>query len=604
MRRINFFLCWVGVFACSHVLAGPMPSVSKQTPKYPSGTTLSRSIGVDEIVRYGLIKPYVQLSFQSPWPILVRQDLALAKPYRANRQKGLAAFIQFTDMHIIDQQSPGYAPYMRHYALPKGNTGGMSFYSSYRAQGMLTKQVSEAMVRQVRAFDRSPMLGLNYNFVISTGDSADGKMTDELHNFIALMSGGYIDACSSGRQYVGVEDQVIPKEAPGVYQYYYHPKKPPKGVEPDQWKRLYGYPEYPKLLQYACRDFKAKGVKYPWYTAYGNHDGLYLGNFALKGESFDFIDAVNVGKFPKFGSVMILDKPKGLSIGEYLSCFEDLTKKCAAAVIENTPKRQIPANPGRAVFKKSFFIEAHLKDKKGVPTGHGLSEKNLANNTIYYAFPISDKIIGITLNTVNDNGGANGSLSLSQAKWLEGQLKKRSAVYYNKQGKRVKNSHADNKLVIIFSHHDSKTMDNVQGKNHKPDTSRLNAKSFIALLHRFPNVVAWVNGHQHINRVWAHKNPKVKQAGFWEINTASHVDYPQQSRIIEVADNHDGTLSIFAILFDHIGDAKPRPGDYSIRGMAAMSREFSVNDPGFVPVYRIGNVSDRNVELIVKKPFK
>ena len=39
--------------------------------------------------------------------------------------------------------------------------------------------------------------------------------------------------------------------------------------------------------------------------------------------------------------------------------------------------------------------------------------------------------------------------------------------------------------------------------------------------------------------------------GFWNIKTAAEADWPSQSRLLEVMDNHDGTLSIFGTIVDH-----------------------------------------------------
>jgi hypothetical protein len=51
------------------------------------------------------------------------------------------------------------------------------------------------------------------------------------------------------------------------------------------------------------------------------------------------------------------------------------------------------------------------------------------------------------------------------------------------------------------------------------------------------------------------------RGGFWEINSASHVDAPQQFRLIELMDNGDGTLSLFGTVLDHASPvAPPRPG--------------------------------------------
>ena len=76
------------------------------------------------------------------------------------------------------------------------------------------------------------------------------------------------------------------------------------------------------------------------------------------------------------------------------------------------------------------------------------------------------------------------------------------------------------------------------------------------LLLKYPNVIAYVAGHTHANRVDLFRKGR---GGFWQINTASHIDWPQQSRLIEVMDNRDGTLSLFATILDH-GRADRHPG--------------------------------------------
>jgi hypothetical protein len=117
------------------------------------------------------------------------------------------------------------------------------------------------------------------------------------------------------------------------------------------------------------------------------------------------------------------------------------------------------------------------------------------------------------------------------------------------------------------------------------------------LLH--DNVIAWVNGHTHTNNVWAHE--REGGGGFWEINTASHIDWPQQSRLIEVADNRDGTLSIFATMVDHAAPPAYNGGDGPI-ALAALGRELAANDWQERGVNRRGTRKDRNVELLVQAP--
>ena len=67
---------------------------------------------------------------------------------------------------------------------------------------------------------------------------------------------------------------------------------------------------------------------------------------------------------------------------------------------------------------------------------------------------------------------------------------------------------------------------------------------------KYRNLVAYVAGHTHENDISLFKQGRT---GFWQINTASHADFPQQSREIEVMDNRDGTLSLFTTILDHAG---------------------------------------------------
>ena len=75
----------------------------------------------------------------------------------------------------------------------------------------------------------------------------------------------------------------------------------------------------------------------------------------------------------------------------------------------------------------------------------------------------------------------------------------------------------------------------------------------------------------------------------------------QIARLVEVADNRDGTLSIFTTVIDHAG-----PADYGGNlsnpvALAGLSRELSVNDPQ-VNLGARGTVADRNTELLVGAP--
>ena len=76
---------------------------------------------------------------------------------------------------------------------------------------------------------------------------------------------------------------------------------------------------------------------------------------------------------------------------------------------------------------------------------------------------------------------------------------------------------------------------------------------------------------------------------------ASHVDFPQMARIIELADNHDGTVSIFTTLIE---SNAPYQADYDTTdpdGLASLYREFGANDI-HTRMGRLGTSVDHNTE--------
>ena len=61
--------------------------------------------------------------------------------------------------------------------------------------------------------------------------------------------------------------------------HYWHPSGTPAGKTDDRYRSEYGFPTIPKLLDASRRPFSAVGLNMPWYTCFGNHDGLAQGNF-------------------------------------------------------------------------------------------------------------------------------------------------------------------------------------------------------------------------------------------------------------------------------------------------------------------------------------
>jgi hypothetical protein len=126
------------------------------------------------------------------------------------------------------------------------------------------------------------------------------------------------------------------------------------------------------------------------------------------------------------------------------------------------------------------------------------------------------------------------------------------------------------------------------------------------LLLRYPHVIAFVAGHSHVNQVLPYARAD-GTGGFWNIKTAAEADWPSQSRLIEVMDNRDGTLSIFGTMVDHAAAVgTPAPGSdasgFDTDQLAALNREFAYNDPQKGGGTGEGTATDRNDELLVPDP--
>ncbi|WP_169717358.1 TIGR03767 family metallophosphoesterase [Brucella thiophenivorans] len=557
-------------------------------------TTLEESIVPGDYLQKG--KPYRKTTVDAGWPIIVRQDLSEAFDDREKTRKALVSFVQITDLHIIDASSPGHAAFMRQYGGPNGNIDGAPLANAWRPQETLTVHVLDAMIKRLNAISLGPISGRMFDFAISTGDSADTRAMHELETVLSLLNGEWATMSASGSEYVGVQSNSGLSEE--SYDAYWHPEPAAGGYKSDLWKRAFGFPEVDGFLAAVSHPIKAEGFKMPWYSGFGNHDQLDYGVFGA-GNISDFISALGVS------NRVVTALPKGMPPEMFIGAVTQGTNSQINKLVSSLPSMDTVPSLNRRPFSKQEFIQKHI-DAVGPygPAGHGFSTDNLTDQTAYYAFSMADGVVGIMLDSTNPNGGPDGSLDTPQAEWLERQLAEHSSKSYAPDGSLVNSTNKD-AVIVIFSHHNSITFDNLKrAPAGQPDNNRIGGAEFTALLSRFPNVVLWVNGHTHCNRIWSHYDPRNNQHGFWEVNTAAHIDYPQQSRTIEIFDNRDGTLSIFAIIIDHSSPSSIiRDGQQTAASLAALSLELAMNDPALDRAFRLGAPEDLNVELLIKKPF-
>jgi metallophosphoesterase (TIGR03767 family) len=552
----------------------------------PTGTTLEVSI------RRPGGAGYRKLVQGEPYPQLVREELAPARADRETRRVPLAAIVHLTDVHLVDAQSPARVEFTDRLPGP--------FESAFRPQEALSTQVAASMVEQVNAVARGPVTGRPFDVAVSTGDNVDNQQLNELDWFMTLLDGGSL-APNSGDPdvYEGVQDGTI---GLGYYNDYWHPDPPPLANPPDSYKAGFGFPELPGLLDGAIRGFEASGLEIPWYSTFGNHDGLLQGN--VPGElpgGVAPLDAVATGPLKVTAVATALD-PTDLSsaLASLPGLLQDPTVIADAGLV-----RVVTADADRRAVTLADWIQRHLDspDAPG-PSGHGYTADMIASRQLYYAFPVSEAVLGISLDTINHGGYADGSLGDVQLAWLERQLIGAHSAYLDAGGTRVTTGSAD-RLVVLFSHHNLYTLGNPVPDPFTPTEARRGFDVLQSMLRRFPNVVAWVNGHSHVNRITPVPDPTGQTGGFWEISTAAHIDWPEQARLVEIADNCDGTLSIFGTLIEHAGPASVEltdPSTASVAQLASLSRELAANEPQ-ASMAALGAPTDRNVELLIRSPF-
>ncbi|OZM70601.1 metallophosphoesterase [Amycolatopsis antarctica] len=513
---------------------------------------------------------YTRLAAGPGWGLAVRQDLVPGKDGRDDRRVPLASFVQFTDLHITDTQSPARFEYLHPFAS-----------GAHRPQETLGPVATTSLVRRVNSLPGGPFTGRPFDFLMTTGDNTDNHELAELGWFLGLLNGGTLTPNTGDpARYEGVQDSGSPT--------YWNP-----GTPLDDAYTAKGFPQIPGLLDAAITQFTSPGLDIPWFCTFGNHDNTPIGTLPanLPGIEHWYTGSKKViGKDESTARRMAstLDTPgAAIPLGELFG--------------ESGLIREVTPDENRAPFDTGEFVRAHLDPANTGPgpVGHGFTEDNADGREVYYTFRVAPGITGISLDTTTLAGFADGSIGLAQFGWVERTLKAGSSVHYDFWGNRVTQDVTD-ELFVLFSHHTSGTMTNILPDSRRPLEPRLNGDTFVDLLTRFPNVLAWVNGHTHRNEIVPHTGPSPER-GFWEINTASHVDFPQHARVIEIADNADGTLSLFTTLVESAAPYAASYEDATPDGLASIYRELSYNDI-HADLGQVGVDADRNTELVLANP--
>jgi len=137
---------------------------------------------------------------------------------------------------------------------------------------------------------------------------------------------------------------------------------------------------------------------------------------------------------------------------------------------------------------------------------------------------------------------------------------------------------AANQLMIIAAHVPigvAAVASDMEWWQGEPTTTPQNQNAvdlagLVKTLWNTPNLLMWISGHRHLNTVKAFPSQDIvnkPEQGFWQVETASLRDFPQQFRTFEIFLNSDYTVSIVTTNVDpSVAEGTP----------AATSRKYAV----------------------------
>jgi len=517
----------------------------------PALTTQAR-LGPGRALRTGSRSAYLPVVEIAGEPHLVRTDLVGGGPPPESLPDGaaLACLIHMTDLHVTDVQSPARFEFVnREWEDPRFR----ELLTMQRPQETLNSHAIDAMVRTINRLAAGPLTGSAFQALVMTGDAIDNTQRNELDNFIALMNGGLVHADSGTLGYEGVQSVAWPGD------FYWKPDGPP---EDDLFQSGFGFPSAPGLLEQALAQFQAPGLRVPWLGCYGNHEEVCQG-VGLVTPALRQVMA---------GSRKAYAMPEGIDRGTALETFVLRPEAFATG-----PAFHVSPDPDRRPVDRREFVEAHY-----LAGGHGFTEQNRQRGAAYYAQD-AGLVRFIMLETVCETGGAEGHLDPSQLMWLERRLIEVHSAYLSPDGTTIRTRNED-RLVVLMSHHGLDTMSNPRLESSVED--------LLEVLRRFRNVVLWLNGHIHANRITP-RYDRLLGTAFWEVTTSSIVDWPSQARLVELFEAGEGRLAIACTMVDHQASE-----------LAAMHRELAANVPlrGFGSWHE-GGPDDRNAILLLRRPF-
>jgi metallophosphoesterase (TIGR03768 family) len=548
------------VTTTERMLSFPWPTsteatgLAPATPNSPNGGPGLAPTELCRVSEYDALG-YGGWTFGAPLPSIQRTDIMPAgytNPTPVRNTK-LLNFFTISDIHITDEEAPNQLMYLQQFDGPNAGVN-TSIYSPVM---MYTTQVLDAAMQTVNALNKQNP----FDFGISLGDTCNSTSYNELRWYIDVIDGRFITPSSGG--HAGADD-----------------------------------------IDYQ-RPFKAAGLdkSIPWYQTLGNHDHFLIGSFPVDAdpalglrESYisDTVWAISDILVPDLAAFPVLfnmqnfpDTPR-----YYMGVIDGSTPNGnivkAGAVTNEEFKEGAPsvvADPDRRSLSRTEWIQ-EFSNTSSYPVGHGfhLVDPNQTSGFACYSFlPKSDIPIKVIVldNTQSETDGSNdihghGYLDAERWEWLQAELAA---------------GQADNQLMIIAAHVPiavaaiGSETEWWLGESTTTEENR-NAVTLAELVQKLqstPNLLMWIAGHRHMNTVKAFisPDPDKPEQGFWQVETSSLRDFPQQFRTFEIVLNNDYTISIVTTNVDPaVAEGTPAATSrkYAIATQQIIQTELTLNN--------------------------
>ena len=439
---------------------------------------------------------------------IVRSDLGGHSPQGSGQT--LLSLVHISDAHVMDSASPARCEWVE---LRGQEPLWQPLLHMHRPYEALTHFALAAHIDTLGANPLAPASGRPYDLALFTGDNIDNAQANELQAFIALVRGGHTSLSAYGgvHDIAGAQDWLATQPG-GTWPYWC-----PHGEVPCAGKAL-GLPVIEDFLARASAVISSRGLGFAWTSVAGNHDVLRQGT-ALSNAALETIAT---------GALKTLVQPAGFAPTDPLHAFLD-QPEAFSQTTAGSGTRAITPDTGRRIITAQEFADVH--EAVGAK---GYAQLAPGQRDTYVD---TEHVRIILLDTNHPWGDYQGRVGKQQLAWLDECLREVGRT----PGRRA----------LLASHHGCASLVNRRG--HDPE--RVHAQALTDVLHRHACVLAWLVGHRHIHRIDAHPpRPQARAGGgrgFWEIATASIIDWPSQARAIELVRHRDGSLELICSPLDH-----------------------------------------------------